>query len=280
MRPDCYGLHFPLPNFEQRPWDNPMKLAAKVKDVIVNGHTIKRFDHHCPWVGQCIALRNYPYFICFISSSTTLCIYVFVFSWVNILHRGGNLWNAITHDIVSTILAMYCFIVVWFVGGLTLFHFYLISTNQTTYENFRYRYDKENPFRKGMVKNVKEIIFFKIPPPMINFRAWATGGYNTAPRSVSSDTVEKGFGISKQAYDIEMGANLDKDGSGELPRILQRPDYKGINEKLKNKQQGVDDGDDDDPASDPFFFPPGLEVKYPPIHPNGGVLRPRNIDST
>lgn len=74
--------------------------------------------------------RNYRFFYLFISTSTILCIYVFVISLVNILHRGGNLWRAISQDILSDVLIIYCFIAVWFVGGLTIFHFYLISTNQ------------------------------------------------------------------------------------------------------------------------------------------------------
>lgn len=74
--------------------------------------------------------RNYPFFIMFISSSTLLCIYVFVFSWINLLRQGGNLWRAMSRDIVSVILIVYCFVAVWFVGGLTVFHVYLICTNQ------------------------------------------------------------------------------------------------------------------------------------------------------
>ncbi|CAI0439837.1 unnamed protein product [Linum tenue] len=130
----------------------------RTKDVFVNGYSVRvkfcetcllyrpprashcsicnncvqKFDHHCPWVGQCIGLRNYPFFICFISSSTMLCIYVFVFSWINIIRQQGTLWTVLSNDIISLSLIIYCFIAVWFVGGLTVFHLYLISTNQVS----------------------------------------------------------------------------------------------------------------------------------------------------
>ncbi|XP_030463766.2 probable protein S-acyltransferase 1 isoform X1 [Syzygium oleosum] len=267
----------------------PDLKLPRTKDVQVNGQTVKvkfcdtcllyrpprashcsicnncvqRFDHHCPWVGQCIALRNYPFFICFISTSTILCIYVFTFSWINILRQGGNLWKAMSHDVLSVVLIIYCFIAFWFVGGLTVFHLYLISTNQTTYENFRYRYEKkENPYSKGMLRNVKELVFGKIPPSMINFRTW-TSEYETSG-SVTSE-FEKGYVISRGNFDIEMGGSLRKEGEAQLPSILQRLDYSGIDEKLKRKER------EGSVAFDPFFFPAHLDSRYQKQQPDNGL---------
>ncbi|KAK1357976.1 S-acyltransferase [Heracleum sosnowskyi] len=178
----------------------PLRLP-RIKDVVVNGITVKikycdtcmlyrpprcshcsicnncveRFDHHCPWVGQCIGLRNYRFFFMFVSSATLLCIYVFGFCWVFILRvkdrEDTSIWKAMTNYPASIVLLIYSFIAVWFVGGLTVFHLYLISTNQSTYENFRYRYDRrDNPYNKGVIENFKEIFFTSIPISKNKFR--------------------------------------------------------------------------------------------------------------
>ncbi|KAJ1392405.1 Palmitoyltransferase, DHHC domain [Sesbania bispinosa] len=236
----------------------PNLKLPRVKDVMVNGHTVKvkfcdtcllyrpprashcsicnncvqKFDHHCPWVGQCIGSRNYPFFIMFISSSTLLCIYVFAFSWVNLVRQKGNLWSTMSHDILSVTLIVYCFIAVWFVGGLTVFHLYLISTNQTTYENFRYRYDKkENPYTKGILANFKELSCSKIPSPLVNFRTWVTEEDDGQDESYTSD-LEKGLdyngiddhlkkkaGEKEGAYDIFVPADQDLKYSQWKPKV-------------------------------------------------------------
>ncbi|CAM6095840.1 unnamed protein product [Calypogeia fissa] len=255
------NAHPPEPDEEfdgQSPADwgggqTPRLRLPRTKDVIVNGVAVKtkycetcmlyrpprcshcsicnncveRFDHHCPWVGQCIGQRNYRFFFMFVSFTTLLCIYVFAMCAVYIkflMHpkNGGarrTVWKALARSPASIVLMVYSFIAVWFVGGLTLFHLYLISTNQTTYENFRYRYDnKVNPYNRGVFSNFREIFCTEVPASKNKFRDRVQ--QENQSRNVSTVSGETGdihgSSISKGGgADLEMGSQQKWQIGGE-----------------------------------------------------------------
>lgn len=223
------------PGIEVGSGQTPQLRLPRVKEVMVNGMTVKvkycdtcmlyrpprcshcsicdncveRFDHHCPWVGQCIGRRNYRFFFMFVSSATLLCIYVFSFCWVytiKIMHsENTSIWRALIKTPASIVLIIYTFLAVWFVGGLTVFHLYLISTNQSTYENFRYRYDRtENPYNRGIIGNFKEVFWNSIPASKNNFRALVQREPKLPTRVSGGGFINSN--IEKSPINIEIGS--------------------------------------------------------------------------
>lgn len=120
-------------------------------------------------------------------------------------------------------------------------YLYLHMLLQTTYENFRYRYEKkENPYSRGILKNLREILCSKVPVSLVNFREWVIEEDDASMRSMS---MSHKFGSmhSKGKFDLEMGGILGKDAAFPV-------DYGGIDKSLKKTKNN-------NANFDPLFFP-------------------------
>ncbi|GAB6026495.1 hypothetical protein CHUAL_012920 [Chamberlinius hualienensis] len=186
----------------------------------VCNHCIETFDHHCPWVNNCIGRRNYRHFFMFLMSLTIHMITIFAFCSLFLLAHTDQLDRADTIVCIAIMVTIFCLILP--IMGLTCFHIVLVSRGRTTNEQVTGRFrGGYNPFSRGFCTNISYSLCGPLYPryrgrklkgyPVINNTVISTIAKENQVR-VYKDTSNGVRTRNLNAYNkMSQGANSDVD---------------------------------------------------------------------
>lgn len=107
-----------------------------------------KYDHHCPWIGQCVGAQNQKFFFVFVVWDMVFCLWTFS-TLVGLNARAISRTDTTTdpeHIVVIVLSGLFSL----FTSAMFISHLVLISTNQTTVEHVAARAMKD---REGETLN-------------------------------------------------------------------------------------------------------------------------------
>ncbi|KAG5645126.1 hypothetical protein DXG03_006843 [Asterophora parasitica] len=109
------------------------------------GTCVLKYDHHCPWIGQCVGARNQKFFLNFTQAASVFTIYVAATMIVFTVRAANKPDGDIDpqHIVIIALAAVFAL----FTTLLQISHVRLIWVGQTTLENLQARNMKEREKR-------------------------------------------------------------------------------------------------------------------------------------
>ncbi|NXG48415.1 ZDH12 palmitoyltransferase, partial [Psilopogon haemacephalus] len=136
-----------------------LKQPMRARHCQLCRHCVRRYDHHCPWLENCVGERNHPLFIVYLSVQLVVLLWAGQVAWSG-LHFQQS-WDWLKHNALLLISFLLIVTLSTVVLLLLVSHLYLISCNTTSWEflsHHRISYLQhsglENPFDQGVVLNL------------------------------------------------------------------------------------------------------------------------------
>lgn len=133
---------------------------------------VKDFDHHCPWISNCVGERNYRYFCLFVFLAATLDVFMFICLSIQVFSSDD--WAK--EGAVALGLLVFFFIFAWCLIGLSGYHCYLISNDMTTNEDIKGFYNnRRTEAKKPCTDSFKAIFLSPVPKSLFDLTSPVSG---------------------------------------------------------------------------------------------------------